>query len=99
MGWRRSRRCRRASRRGRGWWRPGGTRATWLVSLRMPEAVEAGAHADAGRLAARLREAATPVIGRVEGGALLLDPRTVLEGEEELLLQEVVEAWRGLSAE
>jgi hypothetical protein len=34
-----------------------------------------------------LRRAVTPVIARVEQGALLLDPRTVLEGEEDALIR------------
>jgi L-seryl-tRNA(Ser) seleniumtransferase len=35
---------------------------------------------------ARLRGAATPVIARVEEGRVLLDPRTVLESEDDLLV-------------
>jgi len=40
-------------------------------------------------LARRLRLGDPPVIGRIEGDRLLLDPRTVLEGEGELLLEAV----------
>ena len=40
-------------------------------------------------LARRLRLGDPPVIGRIEGDRLLLDPRTVLEGEDELLLEAV----------
>lgn len=43
-------------------------------------------------LAARLRAARTPVVGRVERGALLLDPRTVLPEEDEALLASLAEA-------
>jgi len=37
-------------------------------------------------LAAHLRQATPPVIGRVESGRLLLDPRTVLPEQDEALL-------------
>ena len=36
------------------------------------------------------RQAPNPVIARVERGKLLLDPRTVLEGEEGILLEMVI---------
>lgn len=67
---------------------PGETLPTWLVSITAQQAKEG----EAGRLALRLRQAATPVIARVERGRLLIDPRTVQEGEEETLLAELVEA-------
>ena len=41
--------------------------------------------ADPEALAGSLREADTPVIGRVYGGALWLDVRTLLDGDEELV--------------
>jgi L-seryl-tRNA(Ser) seleniumtransferase len=37
-------------------------------------------------LEARLRQAATPVIGRVEHGVVLLDLRTLLPGDQDALL-------------
>ena len=37
-------------------------------------------------LAARLRTANPPVIGRIEGDRVLLDPRTVLEEQDDILL-------------
>ena len=43
----------------------------------------------AGELAARLRAAPTPVIGRIHDGRLRLDPRTVLPGQAEGLLRTV----------
>ena len=46
----------------------------------------------AERLAARLRAAATPVVGRVVDGRLALDLRTVAEDEEPLLLAALREA-------
>jgi L-seryl-tRNA(Ser) seleniumtransferase len=60
---------------------PGETLPTWVVSVSPP--------GEAGTAAARLRASRTPVIARVEDGRLLLDPRTVLAGQEELLLEAV----------
>jgi L-seryl-tRNA(Ser) seleniumtransferase len=56
---------------------PGETLPTWLVAIacESPDA-----------LAARLRRNDPPVIARIEDGRLVLDPRTVLEGEEKALL-------------
>ena len=45
--------------------------------------------ASAADLAARLRAAPTPVIGRIHDGRLRLDPRTVLPGQADGLLQTV----------
>jgi L-seryl-tRNA(Ser) seleniumtransferase len=56
---------------------PGETLPTWLLAL--PSTDPAG-------LLARLRRAPTPVVARVGDGAVLLDPRTVLDGEEPALL-------------
>ena len=56
---------------------PEETLPTWVLSLRVE-------HADS--VAARLRESTPPVIGRIEGGRLLLDPRTVLPEQDEALL-------------
>jgi L-seryl-tRNA(Ser) seleniumtransferase len=49
-------------------------------------------HADgADGLARRLRERQAPVIGRIENGAVLLDPRTV-EPADDRLVDEAVSA-------
>ena len=48
----------------------------------LPTTLLAIEHAHPDRLAAALRAARTPVIARVADGALLLDPRTVLPGDE-----------------
>ena len=56
---------------------PGETLPTWLLAL---------PSTDPAALLARLRQAPTPVVARVGDGAVLLDPRTVLEGEEPALL-------------
>jgi hypothetical protein len=56
---------------------PGETLPTRLVAL---------AAVDEERLAARLRAGTPPVIARLERERLLLDPRTVLPEDDELLL-------------
>jgi len=56
---------------------PGETLPTWLLAL---------PGSDAAALLAALRRGATPVVARIGDGAVLLDPRTVLEGEEAALL-------------
>jgi L-seryl-tRNA(Ser) seleniumtransferase len=47
---------------------------------------------DAGELAVRLRRGTPPVFTRVHKGQVLIDPRTLLEGEEELVVRAVAEA-------
>ena len=44
---------------------------------------------DPDALAARLRRGANPVIARIEDGAVVLDPRTVVTEEEHALLAAV----------
>jgi L-seryl-tRNA(Ser) seleniumtransferase len=66
---------------------PAETLPTWLVKVTPGPG---GSTEDAGQLARALRKAPTPIIARVEHGALLLDPRTVLEGQEETLLAEIL---------
>ena len=63
---------------------PGETLSTRLLAL-SADAIPGGADA----LAQRLRQADPPVIGRIEDGRVLLDPRTVLPEEEEPLLRAV----------
>jgi L-seryl-tRNA(Ser) seleniumtransferase len=50
---------------------------------------------ESGELAARLRRGCPPVFARVHQGQLLLDPRTLLDGEESLLIDAVVAALEG----
>jgi L-seryl-tRNA(Ser) seleniumtransferase len=59
---------------------PGETMPTTLLRLET-------AHPD--RLAAALRSAQPPVIARIADGAVLLDPRTVLPGEDEAVVEAV----------
>lgn len=65
---------------------PGETLPTWLVTIRVEQAGGAGGEQSAGHLAEQLRYADPPIITRLERGALLIDPRTVQEDEEEILL-------------
>jgi len=50
----------------------------------------------ASRLSAALRHGRPPVIARIEDGACCLDPRTVLKGEDEELLDAVEAAFKSL---
>jgi len=56
---------------------PGGTLPTYLVALQAPSPDD---------LAAQLRRNTPPVITRIQDDQLVLDPRTVLPGQEETLL-------------
>jgi L-seryl-tRNA(Ser) seleniumtransferase len=62
---------------------PGETLPTRVVALRV---------AAPDGLARRLRTGDPPVVGRIEGGQFILDPRTVLPGEGEDLLSALEEA-------
>ena len=53
---------------------------------------------NASRWAAALRHGGVPVIARIEGGACVIDPRTILKGEDEELLDAVEAAARTLKA-
>jgi len=44
------------------------------------------------QLARRLRVGDPPVIGRIENDLFLLDPRTVLAGEDEVLIEAIERA-------
>jgi L-seryl-tRNA(Ser) seleniumtransferase len=65
---------------------PGETLPTWLLAL--------PGH-DAEGLLAALRRAPMPVVARIAEGAVLLDPRTVLDGEEPALLEGLRKALGG----
>jgi L-seryl-tRNA(Ser) seleniumtransferase len=66
---------------------PGHALPTVLLSLSGP----------ASRLAAALRHGEPPVIARIEKDACCLDPRTVLKGEDETLIDAVEVAYRGVA--
>ncbi len=65
---------------------PGQTLPTWVLAL---------ASQSPQSLLARLRAGQPPVVARVDEGAVLLDPRTVLPGQDEALLAVVREALAG----
>ncbi len=63
---------------------PGETLPTWVLAL------DGKAHREGAKgLAALLRLGDNPVIGRIEAEQVLLDPRTVLNGEDDMLLATV----------
>jgi L-seryl-tRNA(Ser) seleniumtransferase len=66
---------------------PGETLPTWVLSVGS-EGIDGGAET----LAKRLRQGGPPVVGRIEDERVLLDPRTVLPGEEDALLGVLREA-------
>ena len=68
---------------------PGETLPTWALAIRC----EAFGGAEA--VAKRLRDASTPVMGRIEDGQVVLDARTVLPGEDSSLITAVKHALRG----
>lgn len=63
---------------------PGETLPSWVLSLPCREA-----SGGVDGVMERLRRGATPVMARIEDDRVLLDPRTVLPEEEEVLLQGV----------
>jgi len=65
---------------------PGFALAAWVVTIRAPGGAE--------RLARRLRLATPPVLARVRDANVLLDVRTLLEGDEKALETAVREALR-----
>jgi L-seryl-tRNA(Ser) seleniumtransferase len=68
---------------------PGEMLPTWLLAVTPPAASGPrgrGASGAAGDLAARLRRHSPPVVARVDRGLVLLDPRTVGDGEDEAVL-------------
>ena len=57
-----------------------------LPEQNLPTTVVTIAGIDLDRLAFELRQAETPVIGRIKDGRFQIDPRTLLPGDEELLI-------------
>ncbi len=60
-----------------------------LPDVTLPTSVLALPPGDADALAARLRRADPPVVARIEDGRVVLDPRTVLPGEDEAVVRAV----------
>ena len=65
---------------------PGDTLPTWALRVRPPNVVTVDS------LAKSLRTGPTPVLGRIDNDALLLDPRTVLTEQEAALKEAVIRA-------
>ena len=60
---------------------PGETLNSWSLAID-----SAGVLGGAQALVTRLRENVPPIIARIEGDKVLLDPRTVMENEEDLVV-------------
>ncbi|MDQ5826312.1 MAG: L-seryl-tRNA(Sec) selenium transferase [Chloroflexota bacterium] len=73
---------------------PGDTLPTFLLALTPAPGGDTSSTRQAGEWAARLRQAATPVVARVEKGSLAIDPRTVAEDEEHVLLDALASTGR-----
>lgn len=67
---------------------PGETLPTWALGIRTSHA---------SRLAALLRQGEPPVIARIEEDTVLLDPRTVLPEQDEVVVARVRAAWQALA--
>jgi L-seryl-tRNA(Ser) seleniumtransferase len=63
-----------------------------LPEVTLPTTVLALPPGDADHLAARLRHGDPPVVGRIEDGRVVLDPRTVMPWEDESVVRRVSEA-------
>jgi L-seryl-tRNA(Ser) seleniumtransferase len=70
---------------------PGETLPTTVLCLRPPS----NSRGWAAHLSAQMRHGDPPVIGRVEDGAMLLDPRTVLPEQDNLLIRALCAALNG----
>ena len=66
-----------------------------LPDVTLPTAVLALPAGDADALAARLRRADPPVVARIEDDRVVLDPRTVMPGEDEAVVRAVRGALAG----
>ena len=67
---------------------PGVDLPSWAIELQDPEGAQS--------LAARLRGGTPPIVGRIVDDRLRLDVRTLLPGEDEVLVAGVCEALRGV---
>jgi L-seryl-tRNA(Ser) seleniumtransferase len=68
-----------------------------LPGQTLPTALVAIAVESPDLLASRLRLENPPVVARIEGGELLVDPRTVLPEDHDALLAGLIAAWRGMA--
>jgi L-seryl-tRNA(Ser) seleniumtransferase len=74
---------------------PGSTLPTWLLAIR--GTTKAKQQIVIQELAARLRAHQPPVVGRLEGNSLLLDPRTVRPEDDHTIIQALRDALDSLS--
>jgi L-seryl-tRNA(Ser) seleniumtransferase len=70
---------------------PGHDLPTRLVAIAAP-------HGDPEQLARQLRQGSPPVFARIAKGQLLIDPRTILPGEEPVLIEAITTAMRDLQS-
>ena len=68
-----------------------------LPGTSLPTTLLALPHPNPDELAARLRANNPPVIGRIQNGRFLLDPRTVLPNQEETLQQAIIQQYGRLN--
>ncbi len=61
-----------------------------LPGTSLPSRLVAIQHTNLEHLATRLRQQKVPVIGRIQDGRFLIDPRTILPEQVEILLQSLV---------
>jgi L-seryl-tRNA(Ser) seleniumtransferase len=66
---------------------PGQDLPTRLAAVQSPSV-------EAGELALRLRRHRPPVFARIHQGQVLVDPRTLLDGEEPIVVRALVDALR-----
>ncbi|MGB8933336.1 MAG: L-seryl-tRNA(Sec) selenium transferase, partial [Anaeromyxobacteraceae bacterium] len=66
-----------------------------LPGVTLPTTLLALPPGDADALAARLRRGDPPMVGRIEHGRVVLDPRTVMPWEDDALARRVREALLG----
>jgi L-seryl-tRNA(Ser) seleniumtransferase len=67
-----------------------------LPGTSMPTQLVAITHPDVAALAAALRENNPPIIGRIQDGRYLIDPRTVLPRQTQTLLQGIIHVYNSL---
>ena len=75
---------------------PGETLPTRLVAIHLADGASKGELPAVARLSAALRRGAPAVIARIERNTVLLDPRTVLPGQERTLIAQIQKGLAGM---